>query len=199
MARFESTTVNDAVTVYCANSPEAPARFVAAAEELGRLAAASGLATVTGAGSAGLMGAVVRGTLSAGGRAIGVIPRFMVDRGWCNPAMTECHVTETMHERKALLASLGRGAIALPGGIGTMDELMDLLTLCQLGLYRHPVVILNIDGFYSGLLSQFVHADSCDMMRHTGLTEDLWTEVSEPSEAIRIMANHIESLRTEWI
>ncbi|MDE7388249.1 MAG: TIGR00730 family Rossman fold protein, partial [Muribaculaceae bacterium] len=158
-----------AVTVYCASSPSAPLRFTSAAYELGRLCALRGLATVTGAGSNGLMGAVVRGTLDGGGRAIGVIPRFLVELGWANPSMTELHVTDTMHTRKQMLADLGCGAIALPGGLGTMDELMDLLTQCQLGLYGGPVVILNIDGFWDSLLQQLRHADACDMMRHSDM------------------------------
>lgn len=183
-----------AVTVYCASSPQAPAHFVELAREVGRLAAEASLATVTGAGADGLMGAVVDGTLQAGGCAIGVIPQFMVDRGWQNPRMSRCHITPDMATRKALLASLGCGAIALPGGIGTLDELMDLLTRCQLGLYHHPVVILNHSGFYDSLLQQFAHADACGMMRHTGLPGQLWQVASTAREAIDIIVNHLRTL-----
>lgn len=179
-----------AVTVYCASSPSAPRRFTSAAYELGRLCAVRGLATVTGAGSNGLMGAVVRGTLDGGGRAIGVIPRFMVERGWANPSMTELHVTDSMHTRKQMLADLGCGAIALPGGLGTMDELMDLLTQCQLGLYGGPVVILNIDGFWDALLEQLRHADACDMMRHSDLNPTPWAEATTPEQALEIILSH---------
>lgn len=179
------------VTIYCASSPEAPKEFIDAAYELGQLCAQAGFATVTGAGATGLMGAVVDGTLSvSGGEAIGVIPQFMVDRGWQNPRMTECFVTPDMHARKSLLASLGQGAIALPGGIGTLDELMDLLTACQLGLYHHPVVILNINGYYDNLLRQFAHADSCSMMRHMGLPGNLWLEARTPAEAVELILKH---------
>lgn len=179
---------NKAVTVYCASSPEAPEVFINAAFELGRQCTLRGLATVTGAGCSGLMGAVVSGTLSEpGGSAIGVIPQFMVDRGWANPSMTELHVTADMHERKRMLAALGCGAIALPGGIGTLDELMDLLTHCQLGLYTRPVVILNIDGFYDHLIAQLNHADACSMMRHFGLPGNFWKEARWETEAIDII------------
>lgn len=182
-----------AVTIYCASSPNAPAEFVEAAFEVGRLCARAGLATVTGAGATGLMGAVVSGTLSEeGGRAIGVIPRFMVERGWMNPQMSECHITDDMHSRKALLVSLGSGAIALPGGIGTLDELLDLLTLCQLGLYDHPVVILNMNDFYSGLLRQFEHAESCSMMRHISSMGKLWHEATTPTAAVDIILKHLK-------
>ena len=187
--------ISPAITVYCASSPEAPAEFVNCAYELGREAAARGLATVTGAGAAGLMGAVVRGTLDGGAKAIGVIPRFMVERGWQNQAMTECHVVADMHERKAMLAQLGCGAVALPGGIGTLDELMELLALRQLGQYHHPVVILNLNGFYDALLAQFEHADSHSMMRHTGLDGRHWEVATTPREAVDIIENHIKQNR----
>jgi hypothetical protein len=186
------TITNRAITVYCASSPEAPEEFVNCAYELGREAALRGFNTVTGAGAAGLMGAVVSGTLAGGADAIGVIPRFMVERGWQNPRMTECHVVEDMHRRKALLAQLGCGAVALPGGIGTLDELMELLALRQLGQYHHPVVILNLNGFYDSLLAQFAHADSHSMMRHTGLEGRHWEVALTPAEAVDIIEKHLK-------
>lgn len=175
------------VTVFCASSSDAPKPFIDLAYRVGLLCARAGLSTVTGAGATGLMGEVVRGTIDGGGRAIGVIPQFMVDRGWANPLMTELHVTDTMHSRKQLLFDLGSGAIALPGGIGTLDELMDLLTCCQLGLYRHPVVILNADGFYDALLAQLAHADRLNMMRHLGLPGSLWQVAETPERALEII------------
>lgn len=174
-----------AVTVYCASSPDAPENFLKAAYELGRELAAAGFGSVTGAGRSGLMGEVVRGSLDGCGEAIGVIPQFMVDRGWANQLMTRVHVTADMAERKRLLADLGCGAIALPGGLGTLDELMDLLTQCQLGLYHNPVVILNVDGFYDNLLRQLAHADSCRMMRHFDLPGNLWQVAVTPAEAVK--------------
>lgn len=180
-----------AITIYCASSPDAPQKFLNAAFELGRLCAEAGVATVTGAGMTGLMGEVVRGTLSVpDADAIGVIPQFMVERGWANPAMTRLHVTDSMHSRKQMLADLGCGAIALPGGLGTLDELMDLLTQCQLGMYTNPVVILNIDGFYNNLLAQLEHADSCSMMRHMGLPGNLWLVATTPAQAVNLILNN---------
>ena len=162
-----------------------------AAFDVGRICAEQGIGTITGAGMSGLMGEVVRGTLSVpGGQAIGVIPQFMVDRGWANPLMTELHITDTMHSRKQMLADLGCGAIALPGGLGTLDELMDLLTHCQLGLYSNPVVILNIDGFYDHLLAQLAHADTCSMMRHMNLPGDLWLVATTPEQAVKLILEH---------
>lgn len=177
-----------AITVYCASSPDAPEVFLDAAYELGRELARAGFATVTGAGRTGLMGRVVDGSLSGGAQAIGVIPQFMVDRGWANPLMSELHVTADMAGRKALLARLGCGAVALPGGLGTLDELMDLLTQCQLGLYHNPVVILNVDGFYNNLLAQLAHADFCRMMRHFDLPGNLWQVATTPADAVKFFS-----------
>lgn len=176
------------VTIYCASSPDAPQKFIDLAYDLGREAALGGYATVTGAGTTGLMGATVRGTLSVpSGCARGVIPQFMVDRGWANPDMTELVVTADMAERKKVLADMGQGAIALPGGLGTLDELMDLLTRRQLGLYSHPIVILNAFGFYDALLAQLAHADSCAMMRHLETPGPLWRVATTPAEAIQLL------------
>lgn len=180
--------MNKSVTIYCASSPDAPKEFIDAARELGREASRRGWATVTGAGTLGLMGAVVDGTLDvSGGKAIGVIPEFMVERGWANPRMTELRITADMAERKKMLAALGSGAVALPGGIGTLDELMDLLAQCQLGLYHHPVVILNTNGFYDGLLQHLENVDACGMMRHLDLPGNLWKVAHTPQEAMDII------------
>lgn len=173
-----------AVSVYCASSPDAPREFIDLAYDLGLELARAGFGTVTGAGSSGLMGAVVDGTLAGGAPAIGVIPQFMVDRGWANPRMTRLEVVDTMARRKRRLIDLGQAAIALPGGIGTLDELMDLLTQCQLGFYNNPVVILNYRGFYDGLLQQLAHADRCNLMRHLNLPGDLWKVAETPAEAV---------------
>lgn len=176
-----------AVAVYCGSSDGVDKRFTDAAYELGCEAARRGYATVSGAGCRGLMGALVDGTLQSGGRAVGVIPRFMVDMGWHNRNMSTLHVVDTMHERKAMMAGLSVGAIALPGGVGTLDELMEIVTWRQLGLYRHPVVILNIDGYYDGLLAMLGHAASSGMMRHVDDDEPLWHVAVTPQDAMDII------------
>ena len=176
-----------AVAVYCGSSDGVDKRFVDAAYELGREAACRGWNTVTGAGARGLMGAVVRGTIDGGSEAIGVIPQFMVDRGWANPDMSLTHVTADMHARKRLMADLSSGAIALPGGVGTFDELMEIITWRQLGLYRHPVVLLNTLGYYDGLLDMLDHAARCGMLRVTEQDGPLWQVASTSQQAIDII------------
>ncbi|MDE7407954.1 MAG: TIGR00730 family Rossman fold protein [Muribaculaceae bacterium] len=183
--------VMPAVAVYCGSSDGVSGVFTEAARELGRAAVSRGYATVSGAGCRGLMGALVDGTLQAGGYAVGVIPQFMVERKWHNDRMSELHVVDTMHERKALMASLSSGAIALPGGVGTLDELMEIVTWRQLGLYKHPVVILNIDGYYDGLLAMLAHAAECGMMRNAGQDAGpLWYVAQTPDEAMDIIVDN---------
>jgi uncharacterized protein (TIGR00730 family) len=146
------------ITVYCASSVRIDKKYFEAAEELGKKIAATGLPVINGAGRMGLMGAVNDSVLAAGGKAIGVIPQFMVDNGWQHTGLTEMHVVKTMHERKALMAELSCGAIALPGGIGTFEELMEIITWRKLGLYSGNVVIYNVDGYFDDLIAMLRHA-----------------------------------------
>lgn len=122
------------------------------ARDLGRRIAEAGLPVINGGGARGLMAAVSDGALAAGGEAIGVIPRFMVDKGFCHPALSRTIITDDMHERKRTMAEMSVGAIALPGGVGTFEELMEILTWQKLSLYGGPVVILNQEGYYEPLL-----------------------------------------------
>ena len=141
------------VAVYCASSNKIRPSYIAHAERLGAELAAAGIRLVYGDGGIGLMAAVAKGCLDAGGEVTGVIPRFMVEQGWNNPRSTETIVTETMHERKATICDICDAMVALPGGIGTFEELLECLTWKQLGLHSNPVVILNVDGYYDRLLS----------------------------------------------
>lgn len=175
-----------AVTVYCASSPDAPAAMKEAAYALGRLAAMRSVTTVTGAGISGLMAEVIAGSLDAGGRSIGVIPEFMTDRGWLNPRLTDVRVTPDMHTRKQLLASLSAGAIALPGGPGTIEELMELMTWRQLGLHTGPLVICNIGGYYDPLLAQLQAAADSSLMRRSA-NDMLYAVAATPAEALDII------------
>jgi len=178
----------NSITIYCASSPSAPKAYLEAARETGRICAEHSIATVTGAGATGLMSAVVDGTLSAGGHAIGVIPQFMVDRGWLNPRMSEVHITPDMHSRKALMARLSIGTIALPGGIGTFDELLEIITWRQLRIYRHPVVIVNTGHYFDRLLDALRNAADCGLMRHFHDLR-LWHVVTTPAEAVETILN----------
>lgn len=173
------------VCVYSASSTKIPEIYFQAADELGRLLGERGLRVVNGAGNIGLMRAVSDATLAAGGTVTGVIPRFMVEQGWYHDGLTELIVTETMHERKRRMADLADAVIALPGGCGTFEELLEIITWKQLGLFANPIVILNTDGYYDALLALFERAVRENFMRdqHSGM----WAVAQTPEEAVRLI------------
>ena len=173
------------VCVYSASSTKIPEIYFQAADELGRLLGERGLRVVNGAGNIGLMRAVSDATLAAGGTVTGIIPRFMVEQGWYHDGLTELIVTETMHERKRRMADLADAVIALPGGCGTFEELLEIITWKQLGLFANPIVILNTDSYYDALLALFERAVKENFMRdqHTGM----WAVAQTPEEAVRLV------------
>ena len=175
------------VCVYCASSTQIDEKYFRAAEELGTLIAQKGLRLVTGAGNMGLMCAVEDAALAAGGKVTGIIPSFMIEEGWHHTGLTELIETASMHERKQMMADLSDGAIALPGGCGTFEELLEVITWRQLGLYLGPVIILNIDGYYDYLLAQLGRALEDKFMRdiHAGI----WQVATTPEEAVELLFN----------
>ena len=142
-----------AVTVYCGSSAHLAPIYLDSAAALGRMLAERGVTLVSGSGRNGLMGAVADAAIAAGGRTHGVIPQFMVDRGWHHTGMDVLDIVPDMHSRKARMAELSYGCIALPGGVGTLEELLEIITWRQLGLYHGNVVILDINNYYAPLLS----------------------------------------------
>lgn len=138
--------------VFCGSAVGGRPVHAEAARRLGELLAGRGLGLVFGGGHIGLMGVVADAILRAGSEAIGVIPQALVDRELAHGALTELHVVETMHQRKARMADLADGFIALPGGYGTADELFEVLTWSQLGLHAKPIGLLNVAGFFDPLL-----------------------------------------------
>lgn len=147
-----------AITVYCASAANLPETYIAAARSLGEAMARRGVRLITGAGRTGLMGTVADAALACGGKVTGIIPRFMVERGWHHNGLSELKVVETMHERKAAMASMSCAAIALPGGIGTLEELTEIMTWRQLGLFNGNVVIYNAGNYYAPLVSMLKKA-----------------------------------------
>ena len=173
------------VCVYSASSTKIAPVYFAAAEELGRLLALRGINLVNGAGSIGLMAATSNAVLANGGTVTGVIPRFMVEQGWHHTGLTRLVETDTMHERKQLMAQLADAVIALPGGCGTLEELLEIITWKQLGLYLNPIVILNIDGFFNPLIGMLEQAIDQQFMRPEHAT--LWCVASTPAEALELI------------
>lgn len=175
------------ICVYCASSSRVAASKKGAATRLGSLIAGKGMTLVTGGGCQGLMRAVEDGAIGAGGKVIGVIPRFMIDSGWQHTGLTELRVTKDMHERKKLMADLADAVIALPGGCGTMEELLEVITWKQLGLYLNPIVILNTDGYYDMLIQQLERAVETHFMGE--IHSKIWSVASTPEEALEIIEN----------
>lgn len=175
----------NSVCVYCASSTQIDAKYFSAAEELGRLIAQKGLRLITGAGNQGLMNAIEEGSLAAGGKVTGIIPTFMMEEGWHHTGLTELIETRTIHERKEMMAKLSDGVIALPGGCGTLEELLEIITWKQLGLYLNPIIILNIDGYYDHLLAQLRQAIDENFMR--AIHGDIWKVATTPDEAIDLL------------
>ena len=170
------------VCVYSASSTKIAPVYFAVAEELGQLLALRGINLINGAGSIGLMAATSNACLAAGGTVTGVIPHFMVEQDWHHKGLTQLIETETMHERKQTMAELSDGIIALPGGCGTMEELLEIITWKQLGIYLNPIVILNIDGFYNPLLEMLQRAIDGNFMRPEH--QNIWQVATSAQEAI---------------
>jgi uncharacterized protein (TIGR00730 family) len=141
------------LAIYCGSATPSDPRFVENAREVGRTLAERGIGIVYGGGRLGLMGAVADSALAAGGEVIGVIPKALVDAEVAHRGLTELHVVDTMHERKKAFTDLSDGFVTLPGGTGTMDELWEALSWAQIGYHTKPVGLLNVAGFYDGLLA----------------------------------------------
>src|SRR5918999_1309046 len=144
--------------VFCGSSPGARPAYGEAAEELGRLLAAEGIGLVYGGGKVGLMGRLADAVLAEGGEITGVMPEALVAKEIGHPALDDLRVVESMHERKALMADLADAFVALPGGLGTVEELFEVYTWAQLGLHRKPCALLDVDGYYAGIASFLEHA-----------------------------------------
>lgn len=173
------------VCVYSASSTKIDSIYFEAAERLGSLLAAQHIRLINGAGSIGLMRSVADAVLENGGEVTGVIPHFMVEQNWHHTGLTELIEVDSMHQRKQKMASLSDGIIALPGGCGTLEELLEIITWKQLGLYLNPIVILNTNSFFDPLLAMLERAiDENFMRRQHG---DIWKVARTPEEAIELL------------
>jgi hypothetical protein len=159
--------------VFCGSSPGARPEYGAAARDLGRLLVDRKIGLVYGGAEVGLMGTIADAVLAGGGEAIGVIPQGLVDKEVAHRALSDLRIVGSMHERKALMVELADGFVALPGGSGTLDELFEAFTWSQLGIHSKPIGLLDVEGYWSGLLSfldhavkeRFLRADSRDALR----------------------------------
>lgn len=156
-----------------------------------RLLAQRGITLVYGGGNVGLMGVIADEALAAGGKVIGVIPRFLADKEVAHRNLSELHLVDTMHERKALMASLSEGFLALPGGYGTLDEFCEILTWGQLNLHHRPMGILNAAGYYDSLLKFFDEAVADGFL--TSKLREMVLAADSPEAILDLMAQHVKA------
>jgi uncharacterized protein (TIGR00730 family) len=185
------------ILVFCGSSPGLLPQYVEAAVALGRLLAERGLGVVYGGASVGMMGAVADGALAAGGEVIGVIPQRLLESEIAHAGVTKLHIVDTMHDRKALMAELSDAVIALPGGSGTLEELFEVFTWSQLGLFHKPIGILDVEGYWQPLLRFLEHAVDERFLRAEHL-KMLHVDDSAPALLERL-ATYVHHVPDKWI
>jgi uncharacterized protein (TIGR00730 family) len=179
--------IERAVCVYCASSRQSHPDYRAAAHRLGEVLAGAGIGIIYGGGAVGSMGALADGALARGGRVTGILPRFMADLEWGHQRLTELQVVEDLRTRKHLMLTLSQAAIALPGGSGTLEELLEAITLKRLGLYLNPIVLVNTRGFFTPLLTLLEQAVAERFMDRRHLS--MWQVVGSPEEVPEALAS----------
>lgn len=186
------------ICVFCGASPGARPEYAEAACELARVLSHEGIGVVYGGGGVGLMGALADAMLEQGGEVTGVIPRALVDREIAHRGVTDMRVVASMHERKALMAELSGAFVALPGGIGTLEELFEVYTWAQLGLHAKPCALLNVAGYYDGVAAFLDHAVRERFLRDE--TRALLMVETDPDALVeRLRAFRPEPAVPKWI
>ena len=186
-ASADERDLDRSVCVYCASSRRAHPDYRAAARSLGEVLARAGIGIIYGGGAVGSMGALADGALAAGGRVIGILPRFMAELEWGHKGLSELQLVEDLRTRKHMMLTLSQAAIALPGGSGTLEELLEAITLKRLGLYLNPIVLVNTRGFFSPLLTQLENAVEEHFMDTRHLM--MWQVVATPEEVPAALAS----------
>ncbi len=183
--------------MFCGANPGNDPQFGAVAERFGAMLAQQGSRLIYGGGKVGLMGAVANGCISKKGKVTGVIPKFLVDKEIAHNRLNELLVVATMHDRKKKMADLADAFVALPGGMGTLEELFEVLTWAQLGLHRKPMVVLNVAGFYDSLLGFLDHATETGFIsrEHRQLVLTATTE----EEALQKIADYQPVEVDKWL
>ena len=179
--------IERAVCVYCASSRSAHPDYRAAARRLGEVLAAEGVGIIYGGGAVGSMGALADGALSRGGRVIGILPRFMAELEWGHKGLTDLQLVEDLRARKHMMLTLSQAAIALPGGSGTLEELLEAITFKRLGLYLNPILLVNTRGFFDPLIELLARAVEERFMDQRHLL--MWQVVATPDEVPAALEN----------
>ena len=184
--------------VFCGSSAGSPPIYAEATRQMGQALAARDLGLVYGGGHVGLMGILADSVLASGGSVIGVIPQALVDKELAQAGLTELHVVTTMHQRKALMADLADGFMALPGAFGTADELFEILTWAQLGLHAKPIGLLNVAGFFDPLRAWLDHTVREGFLRSAH--RRLLLEAEDPERLLDLLEQYRPVAETpKWI
>lgn len=185
------------VCVFCGASPGADPGYAAAARAMGQAIAARGLRLVYGGAKIGLMGAVADAAMAAGGEVIGVMPHALVDKEIGHQGLTRLEVVDSMHERKARMAELSEGFIALPGGVGTLEEIFEIWTWGQLGFHAKPAAFLNVRGYYDGLRNFLDHSVDEAFLRAPHRDMVIFRE--DPVQVLDALAAYVPPVVEKWI
>jgi uncharacterized protein (TIGR00730 family) len=185
------------VCVFCGSNSGAKPDYSAAARGIGRVIASRGMKLVYGGAAVGLMGALADAALAAGGEVVGVIPAFLVEREIAHQGLTVTHRVGSMHERKALMADLSEGFIALPGGAGTLEELFEIWTWAQLGHHRKPVGLLNVCGYFDLLIAFLDHQCGEGFMRREH--RDMLPAEKDPDSLLDRLGRYEAPIVEKWI
>jgi len=183
--------------VYCGSSPGLLPSYLEAAQAFGRLIAAESITLVYGGGNVGLMGALADSVLQSGGKVIGVIPERMVAWEVAHHGVTELHRVASMHERKLKMAELADAFIALPGGVGTLEEIFEVLTWTQLGIHAKPCAFLDVDGYYGALFQFLDHMAEQRFIRKEHLAS--LHRGNDPRELLARLRNYTPALTSKWL
>lgn len=176
------------VCVFAASSSRIDSAYNRAAEELGTVFAREGIHAIFGGGGIGLMGIFADAVLAGKGKITGVIPAFMTEEGWGHSRVDEMIITADMSERKKTIFAMSDAAVALPGGVGTLEELTEVITLKQLGQFNKPIIIINVNGFYDHLIEffEFMYKGNFIRLEH----KDIWQIVTTAEEVVPAIVNY---------
>ena len=183
--------------VYCGSSPGSRNAYVSAAKELAQLLVASNIELVYGGSSKGVMGVLADAVLAGGGRVSGVIPQSLIDKEVAHHGLTELHVVNSMHERKSLMAVLADGFVAMPGGFGTLEEIVEVLTWGQLQFHTKPCGLFNVDGYFDHLLAYFDHATREGFLREEH--HEMLLVANTPAELLDLYEHYEPPVAAKWV